>query len=289
MTPRYIRRELVDRVMTLTFDRPDQLNRCSFQMLDEFGDALDQANSNDDVGAVIVTGAGRAFCAGTDLSGGEGSYDSSASIGEVIDGVPRDAGGILSLKMYDYNKPLIAAVNGAAVGYGATMTLPMDVRIASTTARFGFVFAQRGLIPEACSTWFLPRIVGISRALQWFESGRIFEAPEALEAGLVSEVVAPGELLARAHAIAHTMIDRSSSVSVMIARRITLQMLGAPHPMRAHELESRGIAQLRDLPDFAEGVASFLEKRDAKFPMKAGRDAPEGFPWWRHQEFKPGA
>lgn len=289
MTARSIRTELVDRVLTLTFDRPDQLNRCSFQMLQEFGDALDQANSNDDVAAVVVTGAGRAFCAGTDLSGGEGSYDGSASIGEVINGVPRDAGGILSLKMFDYNKPLIAAINGPAVGYGVTMTLPMDVRIASTTARFGFVFAQRGLIPEACSTWFLPRIVGISRALEWFESGRIFEAAEALDAKLVTEVVAPAGLLARAHAIAHAMIDRSSSVSIMIARRMTLQMLGASHPMRAHELESRGIAQMRDLPDFIEGLASFREKRDAIFPMKAGKDGPEGFPWWPRQQFKPDA
>ena len=289
MTSPHIRRELVDRVMTLTFDRPDQLNRCSVQTLAEFGEALDEANSNDDVAAVIVTGAGRAFCAGTDLSGGEGSFDAAASIGEVIDGVPRDVGGVLSLKMFDYNKPLIAAINGPAVGFGLTMTLPMDVRIASTTARFGFVFAQRGLIPEACSTWFLPRIVGISQALQWFESGSIFEAAEALEARLVTEVVAPGELLARAHAIAHMMTDRSSSVSVMMARRITLRMMGASHPMRAHELESRGIAQLRDLPDFAEGMASFLEKRDAVFPMKAGRDTPEGVPWWKRQEFKPNA
>ncbi len=284
-----IRAELVDRVLTLTLNRPNELNRCSFAMLDEFGQALADANRDDEVRAVIVTGAGRAFCAGTDLSGGEGSYDGSASVGEVVKGVPRDAGGRLSLQMFDYDKPLIAAINGPAVGYGVTMTLPMDIRIASTTARFGFVFTRRGLVPEACSTWFLPRIVGISRALEWFESGRVFNADEALAANLVSEVVEPSDLLARAHAIAHTLIDQSSSVSIMAARRMTLQMLGAAHPMRAHELESRAIAQLRELPDFKEGLASFLDKRNAVFPMKANADRPAGFPWWREQEFDPDA
>ena len=289
MKYQYIQADLRDRVLTLTLNRPNELNRCNFQLLEEFGQALAAANGNDEVRAVIVTGAGRAFCAGTDLSGGEGSYDGSATIGEVVDGAQRDAGGRLSLQMYDYDKPLIAAINGAAVGYGVTMTLPMDVRIASTDARFGFVFSRRGLLPEACCTWFLPRIVGISRALQWVESGRVFEAAEALEARLVSEVVAPADLLARAHAIAHELIDRSSAVSVMVARRMMLQMLGADHPMKAHELESRGIALMRDLPDFQEGVKSFLEKRDARFTMNPSVDRPDGFPWWPERVFKPGA
>jgi enoyl-CoA hydratase/carnithine racemase len=226
MNYQYIEAHLSDRVLTLTFNRPNELNRCNFAMLDEFGNLLEEANRNDEVKAVIVTGAGRAFCAGTDLSGEEGSFNESATLGDMVNGIPRDAGGRLSLQMFDYDKPLIAAINGPAVGYGVTMTLPMDIRIASTAARFGFVFSRRGLIPEACSTWFLPRIVGISRALEWFESGRILEADEALKANLVSEVVEPSNLSARANTIAHALIDRSSSVSIMIARRMMLQMLG---------------------------------------------------------------
>jgi 1,4-dihydroxy-2-naphthoyl-CoA synthase len=169
------------------------------------------------------------------------------------------------------------------------MTLPMDIRIASTTARFGFVFSRLGLVPEGCSTWFLPRIVGISRALEWFESGRLFDANEALSSHLVSEVVDPVYLLAHARSIARKLIDRSSSVSIMATRRMTLQMLGADHPMRAHELESRAIAQMRDLPDFKEGLAAFLEKRDAQFPMKLNADRLIGFPWWKKNEFAPDA
>jgi len=287
MNDRFIRTEIHDRILTLTFNRPNELNRCSFAMLEEFGKALTNANDDDEVRAVVVTGEGRAFCAGTDLSGGEGSYDASAVLGEVVNGAPRDAGGRLSLQMFDYDKPLIAAINGPAVGYGVTMTLPMDIRLASTNARFGFVFSRRGLIPEACSSWFLPRIVGISRALDWFESGRIFEADEALKAGLVSEVVEPSELLERAHALAHALTDHSSSVSIMVARRMLLQMLGADHPMKAHELESRGIAQMRELPDFQEGLSSFLEKREARFPMKAHADRPSEFPWWVRRDFNP--
>ncbi len=287
MTFKYLRTELSEGVMTLVLDRPDKLNSCTFQMLDEFSQALHEANEDDEVRAVIVTGAGRAFCAGTDLSGAEGSYDASESIGEEIGGVPRDVGGRLSLQMFDYDKPLIAAVNGAAAGYGVTMTLPMDIRIASTDARFGFVFSRRGLIPEACATWFLPRIVGISRALEWVESGRMVDAQEALAAGLVREVVAPGDLRRRATELAHSLIDNSSAVSVMLARRIMLKMLGADHPMKAHELESRGLALIRESADFKEGVASFLEKRPPRFPQKAHADRPEGFPWWRERPFDP--
>ena len=277
--------EVEDGVLTLTMNRPDKLNAFTRVMLDELLDALDRADADDAVRAIIVTGAGRGFCAGADLSAGSQSFDSNARA-DRPSGLNRDGGGILTLRLYACLKPVIAAVNGAAVGVGATMQLPMDVRIASENARFGFVFARRGIVPEACSSWFLPRVVGISNALKWSYSGAVFPAAEALAGGLVSEVVAPEQLLPRAREIALEIAANTSAISITMIRQMMWRMLGADHPMEAHKIDSRGVYHLGQADDAKEGVASFLEKRPADFPNKVSRDLPEFFPWWEEPEFQ---
>ena len=271
-----------DGVLTLTLSRPDRLNALNTQMLEELLRVLDEIDADDGVRAVIVTGAGRAFCAGADLGGGGATFDTS----RAKSGVPRDGGGRITLRLYECKKPVIAAINGAAVGVGATMTLPMDVRIASEKARFGFVFARRGIVPEAASSWFLPRVVGISQAMEWVATGRLFPAEEALAGRLVSRVVPPDELLPTARALAREIADNTSGVSVCLARQLLWKMLGADHPMEAHKLDSRLIHAMGASPDAYEGVQSFLEKRPAHFTMKVSSDLPDTYPWWPERKFE---
>jgi enoyl-CoA hydratase/carnithine racemase len=237
------------------------------------------------VRAVIVTGAGRAFCAGADLSAGRETFDYAKREGLSAE-THRDGGGQVTLRIFEMKKPVIAAVNGPAVGIGATMLLPMDLRLASSEARFGFVFTRRGIVPEACSSWFLPRLVGISQALEWTLSGRVFPAQEALAGGLVSKVLAPDELLPAARALAKEIVDNTAPVSVALARQMMWRMLGADHPMEAHKVDSRGIFHMGASPDVAEGIAAFKEKRAPKFSMRVSRDMPTFYPWWEERAFK---
>jgi enoyl-CoA hydratase/carnithine racemase len=240
------------------------------------------------VRAVVVTGRGRGFCAGADLSAGGSTFDYEARGTPSRDDrglPPRDGGGQVTLRLFDLTKPVIAAVNGPAVGVGVTMTLPMDVRLASDTARFGFVFSRRGLVPEAASSWFLPRVVGISRALEWVCTGRVFPAEEALAGGLVRSLHPPGELLPAAQALAREMAEGTSPVSVALSRQMLWRMLGAAHPMEAHRIDSRGIAARGASPDAVEGVQSFLEKRPASFPLRVSDGMPDFYPWWDEPEF----
>jgi enoyl-CoA hydratase/carnithine racemase len=271
-----------DGVVTLTLSREGRLNALNPQMLEELLRALDEIDADDAVRAVIVTGAGRAFCAGADLGGGGASFDTSA----VKQGIPRDGGGRITLRLYECRKPVIAAINGPAVGVGVTMTLPMDVRIASEKARFGFVFARRGIVPEAASSWFLPRVVGIGQAMEWVATGRLFGAEEALAGRLVSRVVPERELLPAARSLAREIADNTSGVSVCLARQMLWKMLGADHPMEAHKLDSRLIHAMGASPDAYEGVQSFLEKRPPRFTMQVSRDLPDVFPWWGEREFE---
>lgn len=277
--------DVQDNILTLTMNRPDKLNAFTQVMLEEMLDALDRADADDDVRVIIVTGAGRGFCAGADLSAGADAFDTNKRP-DKKDGPHRDGGGLLSLRLYDCRKPVIAAVNGAAVGVGATMQLPMDIRIASEKARFGFVFARRGIVPEACSSWFLPRVVGIAKALEWSYSGRVFNADEALSGGLVSEVVAPDRLMTRAREIASEIAQNTSSISVTMIRHMMWRLLGADHPMEAHKLDSRGVQALGQAADAREGVTSFFEKRPPAFTNRVSQDMPEFFPWWEEPEFK---
>jgi len=285
MTYTDIRYELAERVATITLHRPDKLNAFTRLMRDELVEAFGRADADDEVRAVIVTGAGRAFCAGADLSAGAATFDYAKREG-LTAGTHRDGGGMVSLRIFEMKKPVIAAVNGAAVGVGATMQLPMDLRIASTEARFGFVFARRGIVPEACSSWFLPRVVGIQQALEWTLSGRVFDAAEAKEGGLVSKVVAPADLLPAARAYAREIAENTSPVAVALARQMMWRMLGADHPMEAHKVDSRGIYSMGASPDVAEGIAAFKEKRAPRFPMRASTDMPAFYPWWQERPFE---
>jgi enoyl-CoA hydratase/carnithine racemase len=265
--------EAADGVLTITLDRPDRLNAFTVQMQQELVDAFDRSDADDDVRVVVVTGRGRGFCAGADLGGGGGTFVRQ----EGPTGEFRDEGGLVSLRVFKSNKPVIAAINGPAVGVGITMTLPMDVRLASDTAKIGFVFARRGLVPEACSSWFLPRLVGISRAMEWVATGRVFSADEALAAGLVRSVHPAGELLPAAYALAREIADNTSSISVALSRQMLWRMLGAAHPVEAHRLDSRGILATGSSPDAREGVTAFLEKRPAAFPGRVSIDLPDIF------------
>lgn len=278
--------EVNERVATVTLDRPDKLNAFTGQMMREVIDAFDRADADDDVRAVVVTGRGRAFCAGADLSSGGATFDAEARGAPTRPEEARDGGGMVSLRIFRSEKPVIAAVNGPAVGVGVTMTLPMDVRLASETARFGFVFARRGIVPEAASSWFLPRVVGISRAAEWVYTGRVFPAAEALEAGLVRSVHPPDELLPAAYALAREIAENTSPVSVALSRRMLWRMLGAPHPMEAHRVDSRAILAMGRSPDAKEGVTSFLEKRPAAFPLRVSTDVPDVFPGWEEPEYR---
>ena len=262
----------------------------------ELIDAFDRADADDGVRAIIVTGAGRGFCAGADLSSGADTFDRDARRGPVkrhadgsvdySDPNTRDGGGQVTLRMFECLKPVIGAINGPAVGIGATMQLAMDVRIASDKARFGFVFSQRGIVPEACSSWFLPRIVGIAQALEWTFTGKVFSAEEALKGRLISQVVAPEELMPTARALAREFAAKTAPVSVALIRQMMWKMLGADHPMEAHKIDSRGIYARGRSDDVKEGVVSFLEKRPAVFGNKVSKDMPDYFPWWEKRDYE---
>jgi enoyl-CoA hydratase/carnithine racemase len=269
-------------VAVLRLNRPDRLNALTGKMLLDYVTVLDGLDTDDTVRAVVVTGVGRAFCAGADLSGSGGAtFDSS---GEEVH---RDIGGILNLRIFEMTKPMIAAINGPAVGVGATQTLPMDIRIASETAKIGFVFARRGIVSDGCASWFLPRLVGPSRALEWMMSGRVFDAREALDAGLVRDVLPPEQVLPKALELAHEIAGNTSAVSVALNRQMVWRMLGADHPMAANEVESRSLHAVGSTADAREGVTSFLEKRPAKFPGTVPSDLPDFYPWWPERPFTP--
>ena len=276
--------DLEDSILLITLNRPEILNAFNRDMMAEMIDALNKADADDNVRAIIVTGAGRGFCAGADLSAGGNTFNAEAR-DDRENGLHRDGGGRVTLRIFECKKPIIAAINGAAVGIGATMTLPMDIRLCSTKAKFGFVFARRGIVPEACSSYFLPRVVGISQALEWCYSGRVFPGGEALAGGLVRSIHEPDDLLAAAKVIAREIADNTSAVSVTLIRQMLWKMLGADHPMEAHKIDSRGIYFAGKAADAKEGVESFLEKRTAKFPLKVSEDMPEFYPWWDDREF----
>jgi enoyl-CoA hydratase/carnithine racemase len=276
--------EVEDHVLTITLNRPERLNAFTAQMGMELIQALDAADADDDVRAIVVTGAGRGFCAGADLEAGGGTFDWSErhAAGEEV---PRDGGGRISLRIFECVKPVIAAINGPAVGVGITMTLPMDVRLAATGAKIGFVFARRGIVPEACSSWFLPRIVGISQAMEWVATGRVFTAEEAKAGGLVRSLHDPDDVLGAARDLAREIADNSAPVSVALARRMMWTMLGAPHPMDAHRADSRAMFARGRSADAVEGVTSFLEKRDANFTDRVSDGLPDILPWLEEPVF----
>ena len=271
-----IRYDVDDHVLTITLHRPDNLNAFTPVMKRELVDALTHADADDDVRAVVVTGAGRAFCAGADLSGGGDTFDVKRR-GGTVDEAPRDGGGEVSLRIYEMRKPVIGAINGAAVGVGLTMTLPMDVRLASDAAKFGFVFTRRGIVPEAVSTWFLPRLVGPSQAAEWLMSGRVFTADEALAGRLVRSVHDGAAVLAAAYELAREIADSSAPVSVALARQMMWRGLSAATPYAAHVTDSRAMHAMGMAADVREGIASFLEKRPPAFPGKVSTDLPEVF------------
>jgi enoyl-CoA hydratase/carnithine racemase len=271
-----IKYEIADHVLTITLNRPDRLNAFTPTMGRELIEAFDQADTDDDVRAIIVTGEGRGFCAGADLAGGGETFDWRDR--QEADEIPRDGGGRVTLRIYESTKPVIAAINGPAVGVGITMTLPMDIRLAAEGAKIGFVFTRRGIVPEACSSWFLPRVVGISQAMEWMATGRVFSAQEAHDGGLVRSVHSEGELLGAAQALAREIADNAAPVSVALARRLLWTMLGADHPMEAHRADSRAMFSRGQSGDAREGVTSFLEKRDAQFTDRVSEGLPEIFP-----------
>jgi len=280
-----IRYDVSDAVATITLSRPEKMNAFTGVMMRELLQAFDMVDADDAVRAVIVTGEGKAFCAGADLSGGAKTFDDGDWSSPNDDRVRRDGGGQVTLRIFDCKKPVIGAINGAAVGIGATMTLPMDVRLASTAARIGFVFTRRGIVPEACSSWFLPRVVGISRAAEWVYTGRILGAQEALDGGLVRALHAPEDLIPAARMLAREIADNTSGVSVALSRQMLWRMLGASHPMDAHRADSRGIQLRGRSADAHEGVTSFLEKRAAKFTDSVSSDLPDIFPDWEDPQF----
>jgi enoyl-CoA hydratase/carnithine racemase len=290
-----IQYEVAEQILTITLSRPEKLNAFNATMQRELIEAFDAADKDDNIRAIIVTGAGRAFCAGADLSSGADSFDRDSKRGAIrrladgrvdySDANVRDGGGQVTLRIFKCLKPVIAAVNGPAVGIGVTMQLAMDIRIASEDARFGFVFSQRGIVPEAASSWFLPRIVGISQALEWCYTGRVFPAREALAGRLVSKVVPPDQLLPTARQLAGEIAARTAPVSIALIRQMMWRMLGADDPMEAHKVDSRGIYTRGRSEDVKEGVMSFLEKRPANFKNKVSSDMPDFFPWWNEREY----
>lgn len=280
-----IRYEVSDSIATVTLTRPEKMNAFTGVMMSELLDVFDVIDADDAVRAVIVTGEGKAFCAGADLSSGAKTFDDGDWSSTSDDNVRRDGGGQVTLRIFACKKPVIAAINGAAVGIGATMTLPMDVRLASSAARIGFVFTRRGIVPEACSSWFLPRVVGISRAAEWVYTGRILSADEAASGGLVRTVYAPDELLPAARALAREIADNTSGVSVALSRQMLWRMLGADHPMQAHRVDSRAIQLRGRSADAHEGVTSFLEKRPAQFSDSVAASLPDVFPEWQDPQF----
>ena len=295
MSYEQIRLDIDGPIATITLHRPEKMNAFTARMMHEMIDAFDHTDADDDVRAVIVTGEGeRAFCAGADLSSGgdtfakdgrakvvneDGTFDYSAR-------GARDGGGMLTLRIFDSKKPVIAAINGVAVGVGSTMLLPMDIRIASDNARFGFVFARRGIVPEACSSYFLPRVVGINQALDWCYSGKVFEAEEAKSGGLISEIVPQEKLIETARAKAMEIAENTAPVSVALTRAMLWRGLGMDHPMEAHKIDSRGILNRGRSEDAKEGVTSFLEKRPAIYPNKVSSDMPDFYPWWEERDYE---
>lgn len=279
-----LRYELADGVLTLTLNRPDRLNAFTSQMGEELIAAFDAADADDDVRAIVMTGEGRAFCAGADLqkAGATFDYTERVAAGETV---PRDRGGTVTLRIFESTKVVIGAINGPAVGVGATMTLPMDVRLASEEARFGFVFTRRGIVPEAASSWFLPRVVGISQAMEWVATGRVFDAGEALRGGLVRSLHPAGELLGAARALAGEIAEHAAPVSVAAARRMLWRMLGEAHPMAAHRIDSEVMLRRGMSDDAREGVTSFLEKRPATFADLVSDGLPEPIPGWTPPPF----
>ena len=269
--------DVADGICTVTLNRPDRLNAVTSRTIHELIEAFDRADADDAVRAVIVTGSGRAFCAGADLGAGGATFDRGRTRPEDH----RDGGGQVALRIFDLMKPVIAAINGPAVGFGVTLTLPMDVRLASTAARLGFVFARRGVVPEACSTWFLPRLVGVSQAAEWVLTGRVFSAEEALAGRLVSRVVAPEALLPTARALAREIADHTSAISVALARQMMWKLLGAGHPAEAHRLDSLAMFWTGQSGDAREGIRAFLDKRPARFPLRPSADMPPFYPWWK--------
>ena len=270
-----IRYEVADRVLTITLNRPERLNAFTPTMGRELIEAFDRADADDDVRAIVVTGEGRGFCAGADLGGGGSTFDWRERQKE--DEIPRDGGGQVALRIFDLTKPVIAAINGPAVGVGITMTLPMDIRLAAEGTKIGFVFTRRGIVPEACSSWFLPRIVGISRAMEWVATGRVFSAEEALAGGLVRSLHPAPEVLGAARALAREISKHAAPVSVALARRLLWTMLGAQHPMDAHRADSRAMLARGQSDDAREGVTSFLEKREPEFTDRVSDGLPEIF------------
>lgn len=298
MTFETILYEVEDDIATITLNRPEIFNAMGPAMLEELLVAFDQANADDAVRAIIVTGAGKGFCGGADLSKGAESFGKKTTDGRDVASIrrpdgsfdysaeaARDGGGKLALKIFDSLKPVIGAINGAGVGVGASMLLPMDIRIASEKGRLGFVYARRGIVFECCSSWFLPRIVGIAKAMELSLSGRILSAPELKEVGLVSQVVPPDELLPAARAIAREIADNTAPVSVALMRQMAWRGLGMDHPMEAHRIESRGICTRGKSADAKEGVTSFLEKRPPQFTGKVSSDMPDYFPWWEEPQY----
>ncbi|MDZ7678709.1 MAG: crotonase/enoyl-CoA hydratase family protein [Acidimicrobiales bacterium] len=283
--------DVEDRVATVILDRPDRLNAFTGRMVHELLDVFDRIDADDDVRAVIVTGRGRGFCAGADLGAGGDTFDADArrpSGAEADEPMvtERDGGGRVALRIYDSPKPVIAAVNGPAVGVGVTMTLPMDIRLAADSARFGFVFARRGVVMEACSSWFLPRLVGMGQASEWVHTGRVFDADEARRGGLVNQIHPEEELLGAARDLAVEIATETSAASVALNRQMMWRMLGADHPMEAHKIDSRAMQRMGASPDAREGVESFLEKRPPRFTMSAATDLPDLYPWWDERPFE---
>ncbi|MCO5793129.1 MAG: crotonase/enoyl-CoA hydratase family protein [Blastomonas sp.] len=283
-----IRNSVDDGIATITLNRPEKMNAFTGTMMLEMIDALDRIDADDDVRAVIVTGEGRAFCAGADLTpdSGGGPFSSDEAVTDLSDERVRDSGGRLTLRMFQCTKPIIGAINGAAVGIGATIQLPMDMRLASSAARFGFVFARRGIVPEAASSWFLPRLVGQQQALEWCMTGRVFDAQEALAGGLVRSVHAPEDLIPAATALAREIADNTAPVSVALTRAMLWRLPSAPHPMYAHRIDSRAIYTRSRSGDAAEGIASFLEKRAATYPDRVASDMPGFYPWWDEPDYE---
>ena len=281
--------DVADGIATITLNRPEKMNAFTNVMMQEMCAAFDLIDTDDAVRAVIVTGSGdRAFCAGADLTpeGGGDVFASGSEVESLSDERVRDSGGRLTLRIFQCKKPVIGAINGAAVGIGATMQLAMDFRLASNIARFGFVFARRGIVPEACSSWFLPKIVGISQALEWCMTGRVFDASEALEGGLVRSVHAPGDLLAEATKLAREIVDNTAPVSVALTRAMLWRLSAEAHPMDAHRIDSRAIYRRSRSGDAREGISSFLEKRAPDYPDKVSIDLPDFFPWWDEPAYK---
>jgi enoyl-CoA hydratase/carnithine racemase len=268
--------DVADGIATLTLNRPDRLNAVNATVIRELVEAFDRADADDGVRAVIVTGAGRAFCAGADLGGGGKTFDGRGDRPEAH----RDGGGLVTLRIFEMKKPVIAAINGPAVGFGITLTLAMDVRLASSAAKIGFVFARRGVVPEACSTWFLPRLVGIAQAAEWTYTGRVFSAEEARAGGLVSRVLEPDALLPAARALAREIADNTSAVSVALVRQMLWRMLGADHPREAHRIDSLAMWHTGRSADAHEGITSFLEKRPPRFTARPSKDMPPFYASW---------